>query len=176
MIGGGRCAHAANHRRRQLAPVAQLSCQAPLIFIESHNRPCSSCVQILEPAAHLAEAAETGDAEDALLDVTRACHSLCFSARLADLLGALGSADLEQFLLALAQLTRECIVRGGLSVDNATEWKGQATSAARHCQEQMCPSESFCLVTWCAASQLKASVGDSAASMQVSCSKRGRHC
>ena len=84
-------------------------------------------MQILEPTGQLVQAAESAAAEDALLDVCRACHSLCHSARLADLLGSLGEDHIAQFLAAMAQLTQECIDRGGISVDNAAEWQGQAT-------------------------------------------------
>lgn len=86
-------------------------------------------MQILEPVAQCAEEAEQNGAHDVLLDVCCSCHCLCRTARLSDLEATLGADKLSHFLAAVTQLTLECIQRGGVPVDAATEWQGQATSA-----------------------------------------------
>ena len=90
-------------------------------------------MQLLQPPHELVSAAaeRRPGAEEALLSSCHACYALSRNASLSVLVDAVGNDQLSHFLTAAAQLTMGCIGAGGVSVDVATEWQGQATGASR---------------------------------------------
>jgi hypothetical protein len=86
-------------------------------------------MQVAEPGETcVAAAAEQGD-EAALLDVSQACLMLSRNVPLHVLSDTVEPGVFARYLAVLEKLSHGCIAHGGASVDNATEWQGQATSA-----------------------------------------------
>ena len=89
---------------------------------------CASYVQVADPGEKCVAAAADHGAEDALLDVSQAILTLSRNVTLQELNAAVEQSGTERYLALVVQLSLGCIARGGVSVDNATEWQGQATS------------------------------------------------
>ena len=86
-------------------------------------------VQLLDPARGLVAAADTDEAP--LLDACVACNALCRQMKLEDLQRAAGGPTVARFAVAVAQAAIACVEQGGATVEMATEWQGEATSAQR---------------------------------------------
>lgn len=72
----------------------------------------------------------TADADDGpLLDACVTCNALCRQMKLEDLQQAAGGPTVARCLVAVAQAAIACIQQGGATIEMATEWQGEATSA-----------------------------------------------